>query len=1560
MSPDESRAKPVVILAFANEQEGRRYLRELPEEQRRLRVIVRTAESVCEAEVIPNATGEELAEVFARLGRRVAILHYGGHAGPDGLLLESVAGEPGTAHVAGLAGLLREHGTPFLVFLNGCATWAYVQALHNAGVPAVIATARAIRDDQAREFAVSFYSRIAEGQSLDTACRQAQSVVCLAKGADPQAYIDRDVITRVNVNRDLIPIGATSEIDDHGLPWKLSLATDAPLAGEWSLRTVDPRWGLKKPDLPQPAAPYIGLRPFTHQDAGVFFGRRAEIRELYDAVITPGGSPLIFCFGQSGVGKSSVLDAGLVPWLSMCATVRYVCRVPQLGLLGTLQYELAQAAGAEVAALESDLLKLWEEAAPSSPAKPIVVILDQAEEAYLKPCLYETATSPKSSDTGPQAELRSFFDELKRVLAGPATAPYRRVLVLGFRKEWQPEFSRAARESGLTPGEVFLRPLGRAGIIEAIEGPSRVAARPRSERPELASPGLADEIATDILRFVADPEKNRLYPLTPTLQSLLERMWLHAKKLTNVEPVFDRDLFIAAQKDGYGLDRYLARGLSALEKWRAEVVTSGLALDLLQYHTKPLGTADQHTPAELRDQYKDHRDVLDSLVQECKSNYLLIDVPEPAPPGTTCLPHDTLAPVVRDEFVQSMRPGQRARRLLENRAPEWRDGNDGPVLDAVDLAAVKSGLTGMRSLTADEERLVEATGRSVHVQQAKEHRRRRVLRGLGFALAIVFVGNLITTIVAWTMQGVAQRQTKIAEANEITAKEQTGIAQEQTKKAEAQTRLAESRRLAAASDAVRPERLDLAMLLALESAKEADTLEARGSMQRSLDERQEVVCFLGIPEGEVNTVAFGPDGRLAAGYDAGRVGGGVVLFDANGERLRPAPMQVKEGHVNSVAFGPEGRLAVGYDVAGEGDGEGSGGVVLCDARGERLRPATLEVEEGHVNSVAFGPDGMIAAGFRVGSAGGVVLFGARGERLRPAPLEVPDGNVTSVAFGPKGEIAAGYKGRGVGGLVLFDARGERLVPAPLPVKEGEVTSVAFGPGGKIAVGFGVGDRVIKDTPLVLLGNGAVVAEYHGGGVVLFDARGERLGPAPLAVKEGEVTSVAFGPGGEIAAGYGVYRGGGGVVLFDASGERFRAAPLVVKEGQVSSVAFGPEGKIAAGCGRGGVVLCDARGERLRPAPSVVKEGFVWGVAFGPRGRFAAGYGRGGTFGGGVVLFDARGERLRPAPLEVKEGFVRSVASGPEGKFAAAYSSAGRGGVVLFDARGARLRPAPLEIKEGEITSVAFGPDGGLAAGYRVVSAGGVVLFDVRGERLRPAPLEVKEGNVSSVVIGPQGNIAAGYGGAGGGGVVLFDARGERLRLAPLEVKEGSVTSVALGPQSAIAAGYELGLRGGVVLFDARGERLRPAPLEVKAGNVSSVAFGPKGNIAAGYGVALGWVGGVVLFDAQGEWLRPAPLDVREGEVTSVAFGPEGKIAAGYGGPGVSGVVLFDADPASWRRKAGRTANRNLTRLEWIRYFPETPYRRTLRSLPWPHDLPEDERKQAEVIEEEHPEGNEAL
>jgi hypothetical protein len=148
-------------------------------------------------------------------------------------------------------------------------------------------------------------------------------------------------------------------------------------------------------------------------------------------------------------------------------------------------------------------------------------------------------------------------------------------------------------------------------------------------------------------------------------------------------------------------------------------------------------------------------------------------------------------------------------------------------------------------------------------------------------------------------------------------------------------------------------------------------------------------------------------------------------------------------------------------------------------------------------------------------------------------------------------------------------------------------------------------------------------------------------------------------------------------------------------------------------------------------------------------------------------------------------------------------------------------------------------------------------------------------------------------------------------------------------------------------------------VQVPEGGVTSVAFGPEGRLAAGYR-RDGGGGGVVVFDARGERMRPAPLVVEEGGVGSVAFGADGRLAAGYRRRKGGGVVLFDVDPDRWRRKAAEVANRNLTWAEWKQFFPDfpkSPYRRTIRSLPWPHDLPGDEKNQSEAWEKEHPEAN---
>ncbi len=182
--------RPVVFLAFANEQEGRRDLRKLPEETRELRSILQEADDrgLCKLEVRTNATLADLDEVFRRYGSRVAIFHFGGHADAERLLLESASGAM-AAHAEGLAGYLGGQGGVKLVFLNACSTRPQVADLLLKGIDLVLATARPIGDDAAREFAANFYRQLVSGRTFRDAFEHARELAKTARGRSPEAFV---------------------------------------------------------------------------------------------------------------------------------------------------------------------------------------------------------------------------------------------------------------------------------------------------------------------------------------------------------------------------------------------------------------------------------------------------------------------------------------------------------------------------------------------------------------------------------------------------------------------------------------------------------------------------------------------------------------------------------------------------------------------------------------------------------------------------------------------------------------------------------------------------------------------------------------------------------------------------------------------------------------------------------------------------------------------------------------------------------------------------------------------------------------------------------------------------------------------------------------------------------------------------------------------------------------------------------------------------------------------------------------------------------------------------
>ena len=64
------------------------------------------------------------------------------------------------------------------------------------------------------------------------------------------------------------------------------------------------------PAVDAPAVPYRGIQPFRYEDHGIFFARGEETRLLTSLVAVYRG---VFLYGASGNGKSSLVNAGLLP-----------------------------------------------------------------------------------------------------------------------------------------------------------------------------------------------------------------------------------------------------------------------------------------------------------------------------------------------------------------------------------------------------------------------------------------------------------------------------------------------------------------------------------------------------------------------------------------------------------------------------------------------------------------------------------------------------------------------------------------------------------------------------------------------------------------------------------------------------------------------------------------------------------------------------------------------------------------------------------------------------------------------------------------------------------------------------------------------------------------------------------------------------------------------------------------------------------------------------------------------------------------------------------------------
>jgi hypothetical protein len=415
----------------------------------------------------------------------------------------------------------------------------------------------------------------------------------------------------------------------------------------------------------RPKMPFKGLEFFKRDDARIFFGRRKEIGEIIDYFKK---SQLILrIYGQSGVGKSSLLFAGLFPRMEANGwIIRYFRRDKHISL-------------------EQSLLIVVNELNQSDNTDSLI-ILDQVEEIITNPNI-----------ENPKNEL----EELVKVISNLKDINSRRKknirLILCYRKEYDVNIKSALQENEVYSNEYWLKDLSETGMRDAITGIIKDQDINDAYHLQIEK-GLDDLIISELLN------NGKGEDTTPLMQILLRKMWYKVSQLDISKRILNRELYEECKSnDLVDFLKECFTTLSAKEKDQEikNAVESGLSLDVLKCFTTEQDTASSLSEEIILKRYHINAPIK-NILQALVDVYILIRIEN----SSYRIPHDSLAKAVRIQYNNSQLPGQRAAILLNSKKYEIEKDDD-VEFSNTDLAIIDSGKHGMRKWSTKEETAIK-------------------------------------------------------------------------------------------------------------------------------------------------------------------------------------------------------------------------------------------------------------------------------------------------------------------------------------------------------------------------------------------------------------------------------------------------------------------------------------------------------------------------------------------------------------------------------------------------------------------------------------------------------------------------------------------------------------------------------------------------------------------------------------------------------------------------------------------------------------------------------------
>ncbi len=1130
------------------------------------------------------------------------------------------------------------------------------------------------------------------------------------------------------------------------------------------------------PEEAPPECPYPGMVPFTASQSELFHGRETEIERLLDLISTHNR---LFVIGPSGSGKSSLLQAGLLPRLGAgLADRRRSWRVLQIRP-GQKPAEVILAALR--ASSEADISDAVDRIlAREPPAEKLLLVVDPLEEVF-------TLGDNESRD--------GLCRVLRELRCGRCT------ILLAVRADFYAELMKPDFWPLLGPDQRFLfpvAPLAGEALRAAIEKPAE-AVGVYVER------ALADQVISEAAR-----EPGALPMVQETLRRIWRRQW-GSEWRGRTWRLLPLALYESlGQKDGRtGLQVALAdhadAALGGLSTER-QALARRIFLRLVQFGEGRPDTRRQQTVKSLLGDTDDPGEVR-AVIQHLVERRLLTPAERDGEKAVD-LCHETLIvgwPTLQS-WLTDLRLAEQRRRLLVEKVAEWnRLEHRGGLLDEVELREATQWLESPESRVLGSVAGLKDLVQASHAILEREEKRRKLRIVLLWGAVAVLLAALLATGLFWNRERL-QRRVSLVQA--LAARANRLIAQERD-----------------------PE---LAGLLAVQSYR----LLKKNQGEAHLPQVDEVLRSVladkdfstGLDAGiEVSDMALSGDGRLLA---ASGPGGALRVWDLARPGTPPRVLKSGTGQVNKTG---EGRVFVSFHpsqplLAAMGDD----GIRLWDFAEAQPRVQLLTDRSVFRGGILFSSDG--GRLFFLGRGGTANIWDVKRGTERTLPsgdseewigrlslsgdgkrlvgvgdnvllvwdTEHLDRRPRTFAFdgtelGARLDLAVDSGGARVatlrlGSIVLNDLAqpGEEPVSLPIP---GQPNSVAFSPDGQtLAAGNLDGDIFLWDLkalkpeqkPRVLRGHGQNVR------VLRFDRQSRWLisGSFDRTVRRWNLTQRAEEP----------------QVFFG-------------RDKEVSSLAFTPDGAALAFSGVGGL-----RFQLLGGSPAVfppIEMGEVSSIAFDlHRGALAL------AASGVVVLVPDPHSPNNRSELPVGAP-VSDIAFHPDGTVLA------WAGERTVDVHRIGGPPTYLSVRVKHLfypLSLAFDPDGEALA---VASYEGVFLWPSfrhgteAGQPLRlPSPVR----SWYATEISPEGRWLAAGGGSGALGLWEMDHPTDEPRL--LVGPRGSVWAVAFDREHRLASAGQDGI---VRLWDLHRPDDEPVALHGGGRPLKTVAFSPDGSLVAAAG-----------------------------------------------------------------------------------------------------------------------------